>query len=90
MSKQADVKIHRATGYKPIHENSLKLLRELLADAESGKVTAFAFVAAGPDYSYWMSRTLATRQDKVNMVGQMVFLQRMLMEDDDAALSRGE
>lgn len=81
---------HRATGYRPIHEQSLQSLRDLLADAESGKVTAFAFVAAGPDFAYWLSRTKTTRQDRVSLIGQMTLLQRELMQDDDAALNRGE
>lgn len=77
-------------GYKPVHEQSLASLREILADAEQGKVTAFAIVAIGPDFANWMVRTRTSRQDRMNLLGQLTYMMRSLHEDEEAACSRGE
>gem|GEM_PF-2021202 len=77
-------------GYRPIHEDSIASLRALIAKAEKGEVTAFVFAACEPGFSYWLSRTATTRQDRTNLIGQLQMLIRDLLNDEDVALHRGE
>ena len=85
-----ETKLHLATGYRPIHPDKLESLRNLLAAAEKGEVTGFVFCAAGPNHTYWTSRTNSTRSDRVLLIGQLQLVMHDLIDDEEVALSRGE
>lgn len=84
MSDKARVLPHRATGYLPCAEDAIASLRSIVDDAMTGKVTAFAAVAIGPDFSNWLVTSgRMTRQDRMNLIGQLAGMQAALWKQEE-------
>lgn len=73
----------KPVGYKPVRASSIAHLREMADEAEAGRVTAFVFAAIGPDFALWTSKTPMTRQDRLNLMGQLQLLMADLIKDED-------
>ena len=81
----SNVRLHHATGYRPIREKEILNLERMIADAKEGKVTAFAWAAVGSDFSLWVDWTLMTRQDRMNLIGQLQTMIAQLVKTEETS-----
>jgi hypothetical protein len=65
-----------------VRPESVDELIDVAAKAETGEVSAFAYVAIGPDFANWYGRTITTRQDRMNLLGQLELLRNALVQDE--------
>lgn len=66
--------------------SSLGKLIDMTEQATTGEVTAFAWVAIGPEFSSWCGTSGGmTRQDRINLLGQLQLLQHYLLQAEDEA-----
>lgn len=73
----------RLTPMKPtVPRQYIGSLQRLAAEAETGEVTAFAWVAIGPGFATLYGRTPCVRQDRVNLLGQLELLRAAIIEDE--------
>ena len=54
----------------------------MLAEAESGDVSAFAICAMGPQFSTWWAISETTRDARMNLIGQLQMMIRVLEDEE--------
>lgn len=75
--------IELITTGKPCPANKIEALEELLAQARTGRVTSFVFVAAGPEFANWQDGWLAHRMDRYTIMGELTMALRMVQDREE-------
>lgn len=79
----ADIKPIRIVPSKRIGTEYIDYALAMLDEAVEGKITAFAWVAAGSDFATWVGRSgPMTRQDRMNIIGQLHLMIRYLEDEE--------
>ena len=68
------------TAGKPVNAEKIASLETLLAQARTGEVTSFVFVAIGPGFAAWNDGWLANRMDRYTLMGQLTMALRSVQD----------
>lgn len=68
--------------YVEIPEEEIRRLEELIVDLKSGKVTAFAWVSAGPEFGRYGGGFVQTHMDRLAIMAGLVMKLRQVQDDE--------